>query len=104
MRTYEERFNYELNKMTDRNAQKKFFSGAINRMKFAYDPEWVDDQKEFACDVLCTCGFCLHVDCTQCILEANYQRAKEEIAMGARRKLVNDRKSPNYVSYRTNNM
>ena len=29
MRTYEERFNYELNKMTDRNAQKKFFSAWV---------------------------------------------------------------------------
>lgn len=85
MRTYRERFEYELNKMTDRDAMKKFFCGAINRMRSGYRVDWVDSQKEFACDVLCHCGFCLHVDCDHCILEAHYKRAIEEIKLGIRR-------------------
>ena len=84
MRTYEERFNYELKKMDDRSNQKKFFSGAINRMNNGTNVAKVTEQKEFACDVLCHSAFCLHVDCERCILENAYKRAVEEIISGFR--------------------
>ena len=83
-RSYKERLNYELDRMTDRNRQKKFFAGAIDRMNYGYDEQKVIEQKEFACDVLCHCAFCLHVDCDHCRLEASYKKALEEIGLGMR--------------------
>jgi len=101
MRTYEERFNYELGKMVDRDSQKRFFSGAINRMKLGYDKDWTNSQKEFACDVLCHCGFCLNVDCDRCVLEAHYNRAIEEIQMGIRRRPERIENTKKYIRYIT---
>lgn len=96
MYTYEEKLRYELNKMDDRDSQKRFFGGAINRMKFGTDANKVYEQKEFACDVLCHCGFCMYVDCDKCALEANYRKAIEEIATGMR----SGKLFRNWVSYK----
>lgn len=103
MRTYEERFNYELKKMTDRSAQKKFFSGAVDRMNNGYDEKWVNESKDFACEVLGTCGFCLHVPCEACILEAAYLRAIEEIKSGGRLALKEFKTSKSRIGYRISN-
>lgn len=84
MYTYEERFNYELKKMSDRANQKKFFSGAINRMNMGTNVKAVTEQKDFACDVLCHSAFCLYVDCEVCVLENAFKCAVEEIEAGLR--------------------
>lgn len=86
-RPYEERVEYELNKLrSDKNAQNQFFGRAIalQNSQNTYDATYANEKMEFACDVLCRCNWC-HTNCADCKLTEANRKALEDIKHGKRR-------------------
>lgn len=87
--TYEERLNYELNRLRgNRDAQNQFFGGALAIQNSAgtYLKKYADEKMAFACDVLCRCAWCNNTKCDKCKLTRANENAHKEIENGLRKK------------------
>lgn len=90
-KTYEEKFNYECNKIRgDRNAQNVFFGKAIaiQNSPDTVNIDYANNKFEFACDVLVHMGYCNNTMCDDCKLAFANASAQEEIMSGKRRRVI----------------
>lgn len=82
--SYTERVNHELKKRVTRDSQKEFFRGAVARMNYDRSIKRLMDDKQFACDVMCGTGFCLHRPCETCLINTRFENALDDFKLGIR--------------------
>lgn len=88
--TYEEKIEYEVNRLRgNRDAQNQFFGVAlgIQNSPKTYLKKYADDKMAFACHVLCRCAWCNGIQCDKCKLTSANNNAHKEIDSGLRKKL-----------------
>lgn len=102
--TYNEKLEYELNKLRgNREAQNNFFGKAlgIQNSPNTYDIKYAEKKFDFACDVLVHCDYCNHTQCEQCKLLMANKNAKEDILEGRRKrpekKFYTPRQTEDYI-------
>lgn len=71
----------------DHSAQKQFFSRAIKIQndQSNYDPNYLKEKLDIACNTLATVNFCTRT-CDNCPLQGAHQKALKEIEEGVRTK------------------